>query len=121
MDTLSFALYHENNKVVGEETDDATGGLVRPRDDPEVTDSSDIEDNDPKRQRTDEGGDDASADIDDLKRAVFQEVSRSIEGSIPMDDVCVGIDNRDLVRQAIQSLEEDGKVMQSEGEVYLID
>ena len=52
---------------------------------------------------------------------MYGEVSRTIEDSVSIDDLCVEVDDRALVLQAVQSLEEDGKVMQSDGEVYLID
>ncbi|KAL7537409.1 hypothetical protein ACHAXR_007802 [Thalassiosira sp. AJA248-18] len=127
MDILSFALYHENNKVVGEDAsnEEASAGNKRQREEP-ITDSSDAEENDAQRQRVeDEDGGAAAApqegSVADLKTAVYQEVSRSLEDSVSIDDICVHIDDRALVFQAINSLEEDGKIMQSEGEIYLVD
>lgn len=129
MDILSFALYHENNKVVGEDTnnDASMVGNKRSREEPDLTDASDVDENDPQRQRVEE---DATANssspqqeqsLDNLKAAIYQEVSKSLEDSISADDVCVHVDDRALVAQAIASLEEDGKIMMSDGEVFLVD
>ena len=130
MDILSFALYHENTKVIGEDaTTEPTVGQKRQRDEP-VTDSSDIEGTDAQRQRLDEeGSGDTSSPAEpqgdntlaELKAAVYAEVTRSLEDSIVLDDICTSVEDRALVAQAVQSLEDDGKIMQSEGEVYLID
>ena len=51
MDILSFALYHENNQVIGE--NDVIATNKRQREEPDLTDTSDPEEdeNDPKRQR----------------------------------------------------------------------
>ncbi|KAL7544995.1 hypothetical protein ACHAWF_008363 [Thalassiosira exigua] len=140
MDILGFALYHENTQVVGEEDAKAAAaeaalGQKRQREEPDLTDSSaDEEEQEARRRRVaeegaedeaagggaraDSSGDDALAK---LKAAVWQVVSTSIEDSVAVDDVCVDVDDRALVQRAIQSLEEDGRIMQSEGEVYLID
>lgn len=131
MDILSFALYHENNKVVGEEdSNDATVGQKRQREEPDLTDSASdadaVGENDAQRRRVEESsssnnGQEAEDTLASLKTSIYQEVTKSLEDSVSIDDVCVHVDDRSLVLQAIQSLEEDGKVMQSEGEVYLID
>lgn len=131
MDVLSFALYHENTKVIGEDTNEpALEEKKRQREEPEVTDSSDVEENnDAQRQRVEEGGTEASSSsapqgqdtLAELKAAVYAEVTRSLEDSIAIDDICTSVEDRALVSQAVQSLEEDGRIMQSDGEVYLID
>jgi hypothetical protein len=56
-----------------------------------------------------------------LKAAVYAEVTHSLEDSVSIDDICIDIKDRTMVDQAIRSLEDDGKVMRSEDEVYLID
>merc|ERR1711865_630499 len=55
MDILSFALYHENNKVV-DNPNDPTAAIIqkRRREELDVTDTSDIEDNKAQRQRVEE-------------------------------------------------------------------
>ena len=57
----------------------------------------------------------------DLKAAVYREVSRSLEDSVAVDDICANVEDRAMVARAIQSLEDDGRVMRSNEEVYLID
>ena len=56
-----------------------------------------------------------------LKAAVYAEVTHSLEDSVPIDDICIDIKDRTMVDQVIRSLEDDGKVMRSDDEVYLID
>ena len=129
MDILSFALYHENTKVIGQDTAEPALGQKRQREEPDLTDSSDLEGNDTQRQRLDEEGSDsgeaaspaADTSLAELKAAVYAEVTRSLEDSIVVDDICTDVNDRSLVARAVQSLEEDGKIMLSEGEVYLID
>ena len=128
MDILSFALYHENNKVVDNPNDPAVAlGQTREREEPDLTDTSDIDESDAKKQRVEEDGTATSSSapqvgtLADLKASIYAEVSKSLEDSVSIDDICVHIEDRALVRQAIQSLEEESRVMHSEGEVYLID
>mmetsp|Transcript_19015 Transcript_19015/g.34389 ORF Transcript_19015/g.34389 Transcript_19015/m.34389 type:complete len:814 (+) Transcript_19015:235-2676(+) len=128
MDILSFALYHENNKVVDNPNDPAVAlGQTREREEPDLTDTSDIEESDAKKQRVEDDSTATSSSapqvgtLADLKTSIYAEVSKSLEDSVSIDDICVHIEDRALVRQAIQSLEEESRVMHSEGEVYLID
>ena len=123
MDILSFALYHENNEVI----DDIHQGRKRQRQEL-VTDSSDTEELDsdeknPKRQAavTETSIPAIDTGMMEIKRAVYQQVSQSLEASVALDDICVETDDREMVLQAIQSLEEDGKVLITAGEVYLVD
>ena len=125
MDILSFALYHENTQVIGE-NDEVAAGQKRQREEPDLTDTSDPEDDEndtTKRQREEaasqEQGDNTLAE---LKQTIYQELSRSLEDSIAIDDIATTVDvDRDLVLQAIQQLESENRIMQSDGEVYLID
>ena len=86
MDILSFALYHENTKVIGEgdSNDDTALGQKRQREDPEVTDASDVEENDAQKERVEgAGAADASSSLappgqdalTDLKAAVYAKVT----------------------------------------------
>lgn len=122
MDILSFALYHENNKVIEEGVNEPSVGQKRRREEPDLTDSSDVEEA-LQRQRVDELDKNQITREDktlaDLKAAVYAEVTRSLDDSVSVDDICTNIDDRVLVAQAIQSLEDDGKIMLSEGEIYL--
>lgn len=129
MDMLSFALYHENNKVVDNPNDPAGApGQKRPREEPDITDTSDIEDNEGQRQRVEEGSAAASSSaapqaeaVADLKASIYAEVSRSLEDSVSIDDICTQVEDRALVLQAIQSLDDEGKIIHNEGEIYLVD
>ncbi|KAL7430988.1 hypothetical protein ACHAXM_002464 [Skeletonema potamos] len=125
MDILSFALYHENNQVIGE-NDVAAASKKRQREEPDLTDTSDPEDDESetsKRQREEAASNERSnSTLADLKQAIYQEVSRSLEDSIAIDDIATTVDvDRDLVLQAIQQLEAENRIIQSDGEVYLID
>ena len=126
MDILSFALYHENNEVI-DDIHQATQDRKRQRQEP-VTDSSDAEEldsdeKDPKRQAaiTETSTPAIDTGTMEIKRAVYQQVSQSLEASVALEDICVDIDDREMVLQAVQSLEEDGKVLITAGEVYLVD
>eukprot|EP00804_Cyclotella_cryptica_P001017 CCRYP_012356-RA/>CCRYP_012356-RA protein AED:0.26 eAED:0.26 QI:175/1/1/1/1/1/3/214/795 len=126
MDILSFALYHENNEVV-DDVHQSTQGRKRQRQEP-ITDSSDAEElesdeKDTKRQAAANETSIPAIDTSmlEMKRAVYQQVSQSLEDSVALEDICVEIDDRTMVLQAVQSLEEDGKVLITAGEVYLVD
>ncbi len=123
MDILSFALYHENNQVIDE--NDVIATNKRQREEPDLTDTSDPEEdeNDPKRQREeDTSQEQGGKSLADLKRTIYEELSRSLEDSVAIDDIATTVDvDRDLVLQAIQQLEAESRIMQSGGEVYLID
>ncbi len=129
MDILSFALYHENNKVIGEDGKETSLlGQKRRREEPDLTDSSDVDEEEVlQRQRIDEEGDKSSISatsdkpLADLKVVIYAEVTRSHEDSIPIDDICINVGDRALVARAVQSLEEEGRIMQSEGEIYLVE
>jgi hypothetical protein len=126
MDILSFALYHENNKVIGEDGNETSLlGQKRRREEPDLTDSSDVDEEVLQRQRVDDKGVSSNSNVAssdktlaDLKAAIYAEVTRSLEDSISIDDICTNVDDRALVARAVQMLEEDGKIMQSEGEIY---
>ncbi|KAL3793437.1 hypothetical protein ACHAW5_001612 [Stephanodiscus triporus] len=132
MDILSFALYHENTKVVGDDAKVVSPdlGQKRRRAEPDLTDSSE-EGGAQRRRRADDDADDAptpsSAEpkggdaFANLKAAVYAEVTRSLEDSVAIEDICANVEDRAMVARAIRSLEDDGKVMRSDGEVYLID
>jgi len=126
MDIRSFALYHENNKVIGEDGNETSLlGQKRRREEPDLTDSSDVDEEVLQRQRVDDKGVSSNSNVAssdktlaDLKAAIYAEVTRSLEDSISIDDICTNVDDRALVTRAVQMLEEDGKIMQSEGEIY---
>jgi hypothetical protein len=130
MDILSFALYHENTKVV---VDDAAKlvspdlGQKRRREEHDVTDSSKENDAQRRRRPGDVDGAPSSSPskagdvFTNLKASVYGEITRSLEDSIAIEDLCANVEDRAMVARAVRSLEDDGKVMRSDGEVYLID
>lgn len=125
MDILSFALYHENTQVIGE-NDVIAAGQKRQREEPDLTDTSDPDDdeNDSTKRQREEAGSQEQGDntLADLKQTIYQELSRSLEDSIAIDDIATTVDvDRDLVLQAIQQLEAENRIMLSDEEVYLID
>ena len=128
MDILSFALYHENNKVVDNPNNPAVAlGQTRDREEPDLTNTSDVEESDAKKQHMEEDNTTTSSSapqvdtLADLKASIYADVSMYLEDSVSIDDICIRIEDRALVFQAIQSLKEESRVMHSEGEVYLID
>ena len=128
MDILSFALYHENNKVVDNPNDPSAAVIQkRRREELDLTDTSDIEDNKAQRQRVEEditaasSSDPPMAALADLKVSVYEEVSRSLEDYVSIDDICTQVQDRALVLQAVQSLDDEGKVMHTDGDIYLVD
>ena len=125
MDILSFALYHENNQVIGE-NDVVAAGQKRQREEHDLTDATDPEDDEndsTKRQREDASSQEhGGTTLADLKQTIFQELSRTLEDSMAVDDIATTVDvDRDLVLKAIQQLEAENRIMHSDGEVYLID
>lgn len=125
MDILSFALYHENTQVIGE-NDVVAAGQKRQREEPDLTDTSDPDDDEndtTKRQREEAASQEKGGNtLADLKQTIYQELSRSLEDSIAIDDIATTVDvDRDLVLQAIHQLEAENRIMSSDGEVYLID
>ena len=125
MDILSFALYHENNEVI----DEAQNALNRKRQrETPISDSSDTEDaesaeKDPKRQAVSSEATSSAPDsgMVELKRTIYEQVSKASDGSVSVSNLCEATADRELVMQAVQSLEADGKIMLADDEVYLID
>ena len=125
MDILSFALYHENNEVIDENQNALN--RKRQRENP-ISDSSDAEDTetaekDPKRQAATSEATSSAPDSGmlELKRTIYEQVSKAVDSSVPVADLCEAVAERELVMQAVQSLEADGKIMLADDEVYLID
>jgi len=124
MDILSFALYHENNEVI----DEAQTALNRKRQREEpITDSSDAEDGEsaekePRRQAVAPEVPSVTESSMEIKRAIYEQVSKAPDGSVLIADLCLDIEDRESVMQALRSLDsDDGKVMMDEENVYLVD
>jgi len=131
MDILSFALYHENNDVVeddGVNTNVATE-QQRKRELPSVSESEDTENEtaDAKRSRTDDaGGKSGAAGKEEdptmvVKRRIWEAVNRSDEGSLSIEEVCSDVKDRQSIEDAVKAMEEDGRVMYSDGVLYQVD
>jgi hypothetical protein len=124
MDILSFALYHENNEVVDEAQNELS--RKRHREEP-ITDSSDTEEGessekDPKRQAAAPEASRSDESLMEIKRAIYDQLSKGADDGVSLEEVCPNIADRDSVLQALQSLEADGKVMlDDENNVYLTD
>jgi len=127
MDILSFALYHENTKVIGEDSNNEVDvmGQKRQREERDLTDTSDTEEKDAQRTRVEDEAltltPQEPRSLAELKMAIYVQVTRSPEDSIAVGDICTTVGDRALVSQALKSLEDDGNIMISDGEVYLID
>lgn len=113
MDILGFALYHENNADMTPEsgtvpvTPDSSAGN-------EYSDEGDSRST--KRQRLDE-----SDVTNDIKYKIWDEINKSSEGQISMNDVCTDITDRELIQTAVAEMEKEGRVMFSDGFLYQVD
>jgi DNA replication licensing factor MCM3 len=116
MDILSFALYHENisgikNKV--EETEQEAP--VPAVSDEGESGESDSEGPAIKKQRLDD-----TEESQSLKSRLWEQVKAN-GGQATMKDLCTEA-NRDEVTKAVESLEDEGKLLTTEeGSVYLVD
>ncbi len=115
MDILSYALYHENNGT----TSPALGEDEESTPDPaEVSDDGDESDSElpsTKKQRLDA----PDKVLQDLKSRVWEVIARG-NGEAAVEDLCVGTD-RDQLAEALEALEEEGRIMSQEGMVYTMD
>lgn len=118
MDILSFALYHENGH--GNTDKHKTGVSTEVDDDIEERDQ---EHRSSKRQRTSSDSSEMMevSDTERLratKERLWNEITRKSDGQVSMSKVCVDIEDRELVERALKEMEEDERIMISEGEVY---
>lgn len=119
MDILSFALYHDNktNNTILEEGDEGEGPEPV-----EVSDEGEIGDSDSegpvsKKQRLDAVNEEDQ--LQELKRRVWDEIARG-SGEAAVDDLLVGTDRMQLA-EALEALEDEGRIMSQEGMVYTMD
>ena len=116
MDILSFALYHENNNVAGNDKS-------RP-------DTPELEDPRPgKRMRTEstEEGDGSGGSAGtqkrkehpDLKARIWNEL-RAADGAKALDELCEDVEDRSQIDSVIRELADEQKVMSDDdGMVYV--
>ena len=113
MDILSFALYHENN-----------GDVARTM--PKVSDAEDNSDESSygddelssKRRRLDK--EIASSKSNSVKAQIWEEVVAG-DGELPLEKTCAGIEDRDEVIKAVDEMVQEGRLMVSDGIIYMID
>lgn len=125
MDILSFALYHENNQVI--EDNSLPLADKRKRDEPVTPvgsdeENSDTEETNAKRQREEIESAPAVPTnlLNDAQQSIYEEVSKSLEGSVDIEEVCDHIEDRNLVKQAAQLLHDDGKIYISDGILHQV-
>jgi len=125
MDILSFALYHENNSSIPGDDSMAEKTPSELLEQEHQTPSSSLEGDDDrddssrssKRQRLSEDG----TSTDDLKARIWDEMNKSGEGQLSLEDICKDISDRKIIQSAVVEMEEEGRVMFSDGLVYQID
>mmetsp|Transcript_24534 Transcript_24534/g.36586 ORF Transcript_24534/g.36586 Transcript_24534/m.36586 type:complete len:806 (-) Transcript_24534:167-2584(-) len=117
MDILGFALYHENSHGIAS---DGTSSKRQMDKSASVTEESEGElveedGNDAKRARL---------DVDDqqtVKARIWDEINKTGDAQLAIEDVCKDIQDRSVVMEALRSMENDGRVMVSDGLIYQID
>lgn len=113
MDILGFALYHEN----GGNVDGTTSKVDTVSDD--ESDSSvvgDIDESSNKRRRLDDEGRSSNA----IKARIWDEITAG-EGELPLEEACPTMDDRDSVMKAVDEMVDEGRVMVSDGIMYMIE
>jgi len=118
MDVLSFALYHE----AGEQSKDGTNIDANLKEAAEVSDEGEGVSNDPaviepssKRQRTME-----VSEQDKLKSRILTELAMN-DGYLPIDDICQDNEDRDVIRNTVETLVSEGKLMTEENDEGTLD
>lgn len=127
MDILSFALYHENaNNVDGSGPVSTSPSKTSSRKRPEVSDDSDADgassdDGDSpsssKRRRHSSADSDAEQAV---KSRVWEAIAKN-EGELHLEEIGDDIGDRDAVMAAIETLEQEGRLMVNDGIAYQLD
>jgi hypothetical protein len=114
MDILSFALYHENNGEVA-------GVMPKVSDAEDNSDESSYGDDElsNKRRRLDDE-EVASSKSNSVKAQIWEEVVAR-EGELPLEETCTGIEDRNKVIKAVDEMVQEGRLMVSDGIIYMID
>lgn len=125
MDILSFALYHENHHNVAGATAAAAAGEKRVVSDVGESDEEASETSSPKRSRTDgdaavDGQAAPSTTYQALKTRLWDKIAEN-DGQLDIDELGEDFGDRDTVMAAIQSMAQDGRVMETDGIVYQVD
>eukprot|EP00751_Fragilariopsis_kerguelensis_P013141 CAMPEP_0170767784 /NCGR_PEP_ID=MMETSP0733-20121128/5968_1 /TAXON_ID=186038 /ORGANISM="Fragilariopsis kerguelensis, Strain L26-C5" /LENGTH=734 /DNA_ID=CAMNT_0011109015 /DNA_START=325 /DNA_END=2529 /DNA_ORIENTATION=- len=118
MDVLSFALYHE----AGEQSKDGTNIDGDLKEAAEVSDEGEGVSTDhaviepsSKRQRTME-----VSEEDKLKSRILTELAMN-DGYLPIDDICQDNEDRDVIRNTVETLVSEGKLMTEENDEGTLD
>lgn len=122
-DILSFALYHENNHNVADEMQAQSTDISAKR----RNGVDDGETNEEKRARLGgpAGENNAAAQSDEeiirkIKERVWDSMSKDGEGELSIEAACPDIKDRTQVMKALTEMEQDGRIMISDGEIYQI-
>jgi len=118
MDVLSFALYHE----AGEQSKDGSNIDGDLKEAAEVSDEGEGVSTDhvviepsSKRQRTME-----VSEEDKLKSRILTELAMN-DGYLPIDDICQDNEDRDVIRNTVETLVSEGKLMTEENDEGTLD
>jgi len=118
MNILSYALYHETNieRADNQTPDsdvDSSGNVKRPQ----VSEAeSDEEPLPPKRFRPDNEGE----DFNSIKTRVMEQIKKVGEaGEIELVNICPDILDRDAIRTVVDNLENENRIMVSDGTIYI--
>lgn len=117
MDILSFSLYNENiggSSSKGGDDDE----MPNPAEVSDEGDETDSVEPVSKKQRLDTPGDDEQQ-LEDLKRRIWEEIVQN-SGEKTVEDLCDGADREELA-EALQALEDEGRIMSQDGVVYSMD
>ena len=113
MDILGFALYHEN----GGNVDGTTSKPDKVSDDESDSSVGDIDElSNNKRRRLDDEGRSSNA----IKARIWDEITAG-EGELPLEEACPTMDDRDSVMKAVDEMVDEGRVMVSDGIMYMIE
>ena len=118
MDILGFALYHENHQGQNNEERVSTPDLKEDKKRSRTEAESDDEEDDTRVTKQKALSSSQSNNID-LERRIWNEMTIN-DDSMPINDVCKDITDRQLVQNAIDELESKGKIVVSDGDLYLI-
>ena len=122
LEILSFALYHDNNHSGSNHASKILDSHNRPQTpdllEKDAQDESDnLQEKQKKRMRV---GDDTSRRID-IFTHIWDTLNRSGNGEIPVTALYENDSDRAEILQALETMENDGRIMTSDGRVYQID
>ena len=122
LDILSFALYHDNNHNGNNHSSNVLDSKNRPQTpdllEKDAQDESDsLQEKQKKRMRV---GEDTSRRVD-ISTHIWDTLNRSGNGEISLTELYEIDFGRSEILQALETMENDGRIMTSDGKVYQID